>query len=59
MQTTEYIKTHQIVNLPKPLCTFADHSCPAYTEKQVTELLASLGYLARTRADQANAREGI
>lgn len=33
------------VVLPKPACTYADHSYPAYTEKQVKELLASLGYL--------------
>lgn len=31
------------VALPRPACTYADHSYPAYSEKQVVELLESLG----------------
>lgn len=31
------------VTLPRPACTYADHSYPAYSEKQVVELLESLG----------------
>ncbi|EMC4372004.1 UNVERIFIED_ASMBLY: hypothetical protein E7W53_12765 [Cronobacter sakazakii] len=31
------------VMLPRPACTYADHSYPAYSEKQVVELLESLG----------------
>ncbi|ELY2771013.1 ead/Ea22-like family protein [Cronobacter sakazakii] len=31
------------VTLPRPACTYADHSYPAYSEKQVVELLGSLG----------------
>lgn len=31
------------VTLPRPVCTYADHSYPAYSERQVVELLESLG----------------
>ncbi|MEB8591554.1 ead/Ea22-like family protein [Cronobacter sakazakii] len=31
------------VTLPRTACTYADHSYPAYSEKQVVELLESLG----------------
>ncbi|MDT3612013.1 hypothetical protein ROM10_18385 [Cronobacter sakazakii] len=31
------------VTLPRPACTYADHSYPAYSEKQVVDLLESLG----------------
>ncbi|ELY2741321.1 ead/Ea22-like family protein [Cronobacter turicensis] len=31
------------VALPRPACTYADHSYPAYSEQQVVELLESLG----------------
>lgn len=31
------------VPLPRPVCTYADHSYPAYSERQVVELLESLG----------------
>ncbi|ELY3977887.1 hypothetical protein C3D71_08575 [Cronobacter sakazakii] len=31
------------VTLPRPVCTYADHSYPAYSEKQVVDLLESLG----------------
>ncbi|EKY3117321.1 hypothetical protein ACTV1L_000190 [Cronobacter turicensis] len=31
------------VTLPRPACTYADHSYPAYSERQVVELLESLG----------------
>jgi hypothetical protein len=32
------------VRLPAPRCTFADHSYPAYSQKQVEALLKELGY---------------
>ena len=32
------------VRLPAPKCTYADHSYPAYTQKQVEDLLKELGY---------------
>lgn len=31
------------VTLPRPACTYADHSYPAYSEKQVIDLLKSAG----------------
>ncbi|EPT2445163.1 ead/Ea22-like family protein [Enterobacter hormaechei] len=31
------------VTLPRPACTYADHSYPAYSERQVVSLLESLG----------------
>lgn len=31
------------VTLPRPACTYADHSYPAYSERQVVALLESLG----------------
>ncbi|MEG6453284.1 ead/Ea22-like family protein [Enterobacter cloacae] len=31
------------VTLPRPVCTYADHSYPAYSERQVVALLESLG----------------
>lgn len=31
------------VNLPLPSCTYADHSYPAYSKRQVISLLESLG----------------
>ncbi|EQB0486235.1 hypothetical protein ACYAO4_002705 [Cronobacter turicensis] len=31
------------VKLPRPACTYADHSYPAYSEKQVIDLLKSAG----------------
>ncbi|MEB7601376.1 hypothetical protein [Raoultella terrigena] len=31
------------ITLPKPACTYADHSYPAYSKRQVVCLLASLG----------------
>lgn len=31
------------VTLPRPVCTYADHSYPAYSELQVVALLESLG----------------
>lgn len=31
------------VTLPRPECTYADHSYPAYSERQVVALLESLG----------------
>ncbi|EOG5419312.1 hypothetical protein ACLE0S_001051 [Cronobacter malonaticus] len=31
------------VTLPRPACTYADHSYPAYSEKQVVDLFESLG----------------
>ncbi|CCK05557.1 hypothetical protein BN128_2343 [Cronobacter sakazakii 696] len=31
------------VALPRPACTYADHSYPAYSEKQVIDLLKSAG----------------
>ncbi|ELQ6225969.1 hypothetical protein R2308_002958 [Cronobacter turicensis] len=31
------------VALPRPACTYADHSYPAYSEKQVIDLLKSVG----------------
>jgi hypothetical protein len=41
------------VTLPKPTCTYADHSYPAYTEKQVRELLENLGFFVRTSSELA------
>ncbi|EOC1517976.1 ead/Ea22-like family protein [Cronobacter turicensis] len=31
------------VTLPRPACTYADHSYPAYSEQQVIDLLKSAG----------------
>ncbi|EQA1703488.1 hypothetical protein ACXYXE_004091 [Cronobacter dublinensis] len=36
------------VTLPRPACTYADHSYPAYSEKQVVDLLESLGIILET-----------
>ncbi|EMK1793355.1 hypothetical protein V8N83_004007 [Klebsiella variicola] len=33
----------RIVKLPLPSCTYADHSYPAYSKRQVISLLESLG----------------
>jgi hypothetical protein len=41
----------EVITLPRPTCTYADHSYPAYSEKQVKELLEKLGYLVKTRSD--------
>ncbi|KAF6596664.1 hypothetical protein G9G39_06260 [Cronobacter sp. EKM101R] len=36
------------VTLPRPACTYADHSYPAYSEKQVIDLLKSAGINVET-----------
>lgn len=35
------------VTLPAPACTYADHSYPAYSERQVVALLGSLGIMTK------------
>lgn len=35
------------VILPAPACTYADHSYPAYSERQVVALLGSLGIITK------------
>lgn len=32
-----------VVELPRPSCVYADHSYPAYSQKQVEDLLNSIG----------------
>ncbi|WP_260515028.1 MULTISPECIES: hypothetical protein [unclassified Serratia (in: enterobacteria)] len=32
-----------VVGLPRPSCVYADHSYPAYSQKQVENLLNSIG----------------
>ncbi|MGP1148180.1 hypothetical protein ACJ8LH_01535 [Serratia sp. CY49633] len=32
-----------VVELPRPSCVYADHSYPAYSQKQVEDLLSSIG----------------
>lgn len=48
-----WVTIQEIVNLPKPNCIYEDHSYPAYSEKQVKDLLESLGYIVRTRLGQS------
>ncbi len=51
MYIENFMTTQEIITLPKPNCTYADHSYPAYSEKQVKDLLESLGYAVRLRSD--------
>lgn len=40
------------VRLPRPACTYADHSYPAYSRKQVEEILSSAGMHFTVEGDE-------
>ncbi|WP_129543820.1 hypothetical protein [Serratia sp. 1D1416] len=40
------------VRLPRPSCTYADHSYPAYSRKQVEEILTSAGMCFTVEGDE-------
>lgn len=33
-----------VISIPKPDCTYADHSYPAYSRRAVCEMISDLGY---------------
>ncbi|WP_188246623.1 hypothetical protein [Serratia marcescens] len=41
------------VRLPRPACTYADHSYPAYSRNQVEEILSSAGMCFTVEGDDA------
>lgn len=40
------------VRLPRPACTYADHSYPAYSRKQVEEIITSAGMRFTVEGDE-------
>ncbi|MGP1314838.1 hypothetical protein ACJ8G9_18770, partial [Serratia sp. CY35561] len=40
------------VRLPSPACTYADHSYPAYSRKQVGEIITSAGMRFTVEGDE-------
>ncbi|EMF7561788.1 ead/Ea22-like family protein [Serratia marcescens] len=42
------------VRLPRPACTYADHSYPAYSRKQVGEIITSAGMRFTVEGDEQN-----
>lgn len=58
MENEEKTKSGKpVIILPKPLCTFSDHSRPSYSTRQVKEIIEGLGYAVKTLSDVSDEKE--